>query len=90
MQKVMKVKLVFIGKLSLSTHRRVPICQGFSHFSGFLHHLVSAKLATSSIRVNDSNTLVIYIFAILRDIVGKGVLKVLLFLTHSLPHSQCA
>ena len=28
------------------------MCQGFSHFSGFLHHFVLAKLATSSIRVN--------------------------------------
>ena len=26
--------------------------QGFSHFSGFLHPFVLAKLATSSIRVN--------------------------------------
>ena len=32
------VLLVCIGKLSLSTLRRVPICQYFSHFSGFLHH----------------------------------------------------
>ena len=29
------VKLEFIGKLSLSSLRRVPICQGFSYFSGF-------------------------------------------------------
>ena len=28
------------------------MCQGFSHFSDILHHFVSAKLATSSIRVN--------------------------------------
>ena len=27
------------------------MCQGFSHFSGFLHHCVLAKLATSSIKV---------------------------------------
>ena len=27
------------------------MCQGFSNFSGFLHHFVLAKLATSSIRV---------------------------------------
>ena len=27
------------------------MCQGFGHFSGFLHHFVLAKLATSSIRV---------------------------------------
>ena len=31
------VMLVFIGKLSLSTLRWVPIFQGLSHFSGFLH-----------------------------------------------------
>ena len=30
------------------------MCQGFSHFSGFLHHFVLAKLATSSIRVKKS------------------------------------
>ena len=42
-----------IGKLSLSTLRKVPMCQGFSHFSGFLHHLVLATLATSSIRVKN-------------------------------------
>ena len=41
------VMLVFIGKLSLSTLRWVPICQGFSDFSGFLHHFVLAKLAAS-------------------------------------------
>ena len=28
------------------------MCQGFSHFSGCLHHFVLTKLATSSIRVN--------------------------------------
>ena len=28
------------------------MCQGFSVFSGFLHHFVLAKVATSSIRVN--------------------------------------
>ena len=27
------------------------MCQGFSHFSGFLHQFILAKLATSSIRV---------------------------------------
>ena len=36
---------------SLSTFRWVPMCQGFSHLSGFLHHFVLAKLATSSVRV---------------------------------------
>ena len=45
------VMLVFIGKLSLSTIRWVPMCQGISHFSGFLHNFVMAKLATSSLRV---------------------------------------
>ena len=34
------------------------MCQGFSHFSCFLHHFVMAKLATISIRVN-------YIFQLL-------------------------
>ena len=29
------VMLVFIGKLSLSSFRCVPMCQGFRHFSGF-------------------------------------------------------
>ena len=29
------VILLFIVKLSLSTLRLVPICQGFNHFSGF-------------------------------------------------------
>ena len=38
--------LLFIGRLSPTTLRCVPICQGFSHFSGFLHHFVSAKLGT--------------------------------------------
>ena len=32
------------------------MCQGFSHFPGFLHHFVMAKLATSSIKVNDQST----------------------------------
>ena len=45
------VLLVFIEKLILSTVGWVPMCQGFSNFSGFLHHFVLAKLATSSIRV---------------------------------------
>ena len=30
------------------------MCQGFSHFSVFLHHFILAKLATSSIRVRPS------------------------------------
>ena len=45
------VMLVFIGKLSPSTFKWVPICQGFGHFTEFLHHFVLAKLATCSIRV---------------------------------------
>ena len=44
--------LVLIWKLSLSSHRWVPMCQGFNSFSTFLHHFVWAKLATNSIRVN--------------------------------------
>ena len=31
------------------------MCQGFSHFSVFLHHFVLAKLATNSIRVKRKN-----------------------------------
>ena len=31
-----------------------PICQGFSYFSGILHHFVLAKLAISCIRVKES------------------------------------
>ena len=30
------------------------MCQGFGHFSGFLHHFVLAELAISSIRVNQT------------------------------------
>ena len=48
--------LVFIGKLSLSTNIRVPICHGFSHFSAFFpHHIVLNKLATSIL--NDAKKL---------------------------------
>ena len=43
--------VVLIRKLSLSTLRWVPICQGFSDFLRFLHPFVLAKLASSSIRV---------------------------------------
>ena len=39
------VMLVFIRLLSLSTLRWIPICQGFSNFSAFLHHFVSANLS---------------------------------------------
>ena len=39
--------MVDIGKLPLSTLRWLSMCQGFIHFSGFLHHFVLAKLATS-------------------------------------------
>ena len=51
------VVLVFIRKPSLCTLRWKPMCQGFSHFSGFqsffmfLHHFVLHKLGTRSIRV---------------------------------------
>ena len=44
------VMMVFIGELLLRALRWIHICQGFSHFSGFLHHFVLAKLATSSIK----------------------------------------
>ena len=39
--------------LSLSTLRRVPMYQGFSHFLGFLHHFVISKLAISSIQIRE-------------------------------------
>ena len=45
------VKLVFIGKLSLSTLRWVPMGQSFTHFSVFLHHIVLVNFFTSSISV---------------------------------------
>ena len=45
------VSLVFIEKLSLSTLRWVPICEGFADFSCFLHNFVLEYLATSSLRV---------------------------------------
>ena len=36
------------------------MCQGFSHFQRFLHHLVLTKLATSSVRVSpDVNGLIV-------------------------------
>ena len=44
--------LVFIGKLSPSAFRWVPMCHGFSDFSAFCHHFMSTKLETSSNRVN--------------------------------------
>ena len=37
--------------------RWVPMCHGFSHFSGLLHHLILAKIATSSIRVKSKVSL---------------------------------
>ena len=33
------------------------MCQGSSHFSGFLHHFVLAKVATNSMRVKQNMTL---------------------------------
>ena len=38
--------------LAKNSEMSIPMCQGFNIFSGFLHHFVLAKLATSSIRVN--------------------------------------
>ena len=35
------------------------MCQGFSHFLGFLHNFVLAKLATSSVRVNQVNCILL-------------------------------
>ena len=43
--------LVFIGKLSLSTLRWIPMYQGSNHFSVFFASFCLAKLATSSRRV---------------------------------------
>ena len=45
------IMLVFIWKLSMSALRWVPICQGSSLSSGFLHLFVVFKVVTSSIRV---------------------------------------
>ena len=45
------VMLVFIGYSSCRLLSDEPMCQGFSHFSAFLHTFVFEKLATSSIRV---------------------------------------
>ena len=57
------VMLVFIGKLLMSTLRWVPICQGFGHFSAFLHNFVLAKLATSCVRVKEIlNTKIVKMF----------------------------
>ena len=46
------------------------MCQGFSNFSGFLHHFISAKLATSSIRakvgcIKNLTSIYTYIVAVL-------------------------
>ena len=49
---------VFIRELSLSTLRWVPTFQGFNNFSGFLHHFVLTKLATSSARA--TNKIVVF------------------------------
>ena len=49
------VMLVFIGKLSPSTLRWVPISQGFSHFSVFFALFILDKLVTSSIRVKPNS-----------------------------------
>ena len=49
------IMLVFIGKLSLSALRWIPMCQGFRQFSGFMHHFVLAKLASTIWRVNISS-----------------------------------
>ena len=46
--------LVFIRKLSLSTLKWIPMCQGFNHFSGFLHIFVLAQAATTSIRAKET------------------------------------
>ena len=57
------VMLVYIGKLLRSGLRCIPMCQGFGNFSGFLHHFVLAKLATSSISVKVPECCTIIILA---------------------------
>ena len=42
----------------------VPICQGFCHFPFFLHHIVLAKLATSSIRAKKGGEVYVEIVCI--------------------------
>ena len=37
------------------------MCQGFSHFSGFVYHFIKAKLANSSIRVTEQRSEISYI-----------------------------
>ena len=54
------VILVFIGNLSLSTLRWVPICQGFSHISGFFASLCIGQISPSSIKVKMLWTMCIY------------------------------
>ena len=39
------VMLVFIGKLSPSTLRWVPMCQGFCHFSGYFASFCLGKIS---------------------------------------------
>ena len=41
------------------------MCQGFSHFSGFLHHFVLAEVPTSSIRVKFDHFARIYVCMVL-------------------------
>ena len=53
----------------LVSSRRVPMCQGFSNFSGFLHHFVLAKLVISSIRVNDTGVKI-------KNLLHEGLQKV--------------
>ena len=56
------VMLAFIRELSPSILRLAPMCQGFSHFSTFLHRFVLAKLATSNIRVNTNMIVIVEVF----------------------------
>ena len=58
------VMLVFIGKLLQNALTWVTMCQGFSHFSHFLCHVVMAKLAKSSIRVNPQGPHMLKVFVL--------------------------
>ena len=64
--------LVFIGRLSLSTLIWVPMCQDSNIFSGFLHHLVLAKLVKvawgwTGIRIKEKTMMVMLMRMIVED-----------------------
>ena len=54
------------------------MCQGFSHFSGFLHHFVLAKLSTSRIKVNCAKlTCYIQYFVNVNVVISHSFLRVM-------------